>query len=235
MMVFERSVSISFSSKPFRASIEPRDRQLSKPMGIVSKVLVSGLFGLMCVFFAFPAFPADVTLAWDPNSEPDLEGYGVYYSKGAPGPPFDLFGYVTQEEFSDPANPTFTVTGLEKGAKYYFALTAFDSAGAESLFSDPVCAEVGDIIAPCSTETSIDSGGSSGGGSSAGGSSSGGSNSNGGGGCFIDAASADTARFNPQTAALTALGCIVAGIRITQRRFKRLWLLARSEADESRL
>ena len=220
-MLFQHSVAISALSKPFHASIKPQDRQLNKPLGHVFKVFGSGLFFLMLLFYAIPAFPADITLAWDSNSETDLEGYGVYFMKGAPGPPYDLFGNVTTAELSDPTNPTLTVTGLEKGARYYFALTAYDTAGNESNFSDAVCADVGDVIAPCSTENTGGGGGSSGGG--------------GGGGCFIDASSAGEARFNPETAALIALGCIVAFIRIAQRHFKRFLLFVRFKPDDNRL
>ena len=220
-MLFKHSVAISALSKPFRASIKPQDRQLNKPLAHVFKVFGSGLFFLMLLFYAIPAFPADLTLAWDSNSETDLEGYGVYFMKGAPGPPYDLFGNVTTAELSDPTNPTLTVTGLEKGARYYFALTAYDTAGNESNFSDAVCADVGDVIAPCSTENPGGGGGSSGGG--------------GGGGCFIDTSSAGVARFNPETAALIALGCIVAFIRIAQRHFKRFLLFVRFKPDDNRL
>jgi hypothetical protein len=34
------------------------------------------------------------------------------------------------------ATDTFTVTGLERSRTYYFAVTAVDSAGAESAFSN---------------------------------------------------------------------------------------------------
>jgi uncharacterized membrane protein YgcG len=199
----------------------------------------SVLFFLILLFSALPAFPADVTLAWDPNSELDLQGYGVYYQKGVAGPPYMLYGYVATDELNDSTNPTFTITGLEKGAQYYFALTAYDTAGNESNFSYAVCAEVDDVIAPCGTESLIDDGGgsdsssSSDESSSSGESSSGGSgtsNSGGGGGaCFIDTSSSDVTRFNPQTSALTALGCIVAFIRIAHRHFKRFLLFVRSE------
>jgi uncharacterized membrane protein YgcG len=143
------------------------------------------LSGCLCVlvllFLAAPALSADVTLAWDPNSEVDLEGYGVYFKLGASGPPYDLFGYVTLQELNDPDNPAFTVTGLEKGSNYYFAVTAYDTAGNESGYSTPVCAQIGDQILPC---TSASSGGSSGGSGVASGGSGGG-----GGGCFIETAS----------------------------------------------
>ena len=216
-MLFQYPAAISSYSNPHRASIEPQKGQLTKQGDRIFKMFGTGLFFLISLFFAIPAFPADVTLAWDPNSETDLDGYGVYYKKGAPGPPFDLFGYVTTDEFSDPSNPIFTVTGLEKGAKYYFALTAFDSVGTESNFSDAVCAEVGDVIAPCSTETPVGGGGSSGGGSSSGGG--GGSNN----GCFIDTLSADGGSFGPGMAAPIALACLAAFIRIAQRHSKRFF------------
>jgi uncharacterized membrane protein YgcG len=143
------------------------------------------LSGCLCVlvllFLAAPALSADVTLAWDPNSEADIEGYGVYFKLGASGPPYDLFGYVTLQELNDPDNPSFAVTGLVMGSSYYFAVTAYDTAGNESGYSAPVCAQIGDQILPC---TSASSSGSSGGSAVASGGSGGG-----GGGCFIETAS----------------------------------------------
>jgi uncharacterized membrane protein YgcG len=150
------------------------------------------LSGCLCVLvllvLATPALSADVTLAWDPNSEADLEGYGVYFKLGASGPPYDLFGYVTLQELNDPDNPSFAVTGLVMGSNYYFAVTAYDTAGNESGYSTPVCAQIGDQILPC---TSASSGGSSGGsaGASSGVASGGSGGGGGGGGCFIETAS----------------------------------------------
>jgi hypothetical protein len=109
------------------------------------------------------ALAAEVTLAWDPNSETDLAGYGIYFRKSTNGPPYDLFGYVTLADLQDANNPTFTLTNLEKGFQYFFAATAYDTDGNESDYSNSVCAEVSDNIELC--------GGGGGGG--------------GGGGCFI--------------------------------------------------
>jgi uncharacterized membrane protein YgcG len=150
------------------------------------------LSGCLCVlvllFLAAPALSADVTLAWDPNSEVDLEGYGVYFKLGESGPPYDLFGYVTLQELNDPDNPSFAVTGLVMGSSYYFAVTAYDTAGNESGYSAPVCAQIGDQILPC---TSASSSGSSGGsaGASSGVASGGSGGGGGGGGCFIETVS----------------------------------------------
>jgi hypothetical protein len=143
------------------------------------------VFGLALV--AVGAHAAEVTLAWDANGESDLEGYGVYCKAGTAGPPYDFFGYVALSDLADEGAPAFTVTGLQPGNRYHFAITAYDAAGNESAFSAPVCAEVGAVVTPCAAEatsatspppvnpssssTSIDSAGSAGGG--------------GGGGCFI--------------------------------------------------
>jgi hypothetical protein len=96
---------------------------------------------LLCLFIAAPAHAARVTLAWDPNSEADLAGYGVYYNSGTPGPPFNLFGSVTLNELKDRNNPTFRLGGLRPGY-YCFAVTAFDGEGNESDFSRAACAEI---------------------------------------------------------------------------------------------
>ena len=199
------------------ASFEYLLMNQKKILNAASRIFGAGLFFLIVLLSTVPGYAADVTLAWDSNSESDLEGYGVYFHKGTPGPPYDLSGYVTTDEFSNPTNPTFTVTGLDKGARYYFAVTAYDTDGNESYFSNSVCADVGDVIAPCSNTDVGGGGGSSGG-------------SGGGAGCFIEAASTDAARFNPWLVTLTALGCMVAGlIFVAKRRPRRfLPLLARN-------
>jgi hypothetical protein len=149
----------------------------------LQRLVLSGcLCVLVLLFLAAPALSADVTLAWDPNSEADLEGYGVFFKPGVPGPPYDFFGYVTLQELKDPDNPAFTLTGLEKGSRYYFAVTAYDTAGNESGYSASVCAEIGDQILPCTS-----SGGS--GGSSGGSVGSNGGSDRDGGGCFIETSS----------------------------------------------
>jgi len=46
--------------------------------------------GLLLVFTTSVS-AADVTIGWDPNSEADLLGYGIYYRKNPPNPPNLLF------------------------------------------------------------------------------------------------------------------------------------------------
>jgi len=83
---------------------------------------------LLILAFSVPAFAADVTLSWDPNSESDLAGYRLYYgtASGVYGMPITL-GIQT----------TFTITNLPPGT-YFFALTAFNTSGLESGFSNEV-------------------------------------------------------------------------------------------------
>jgi len=70
-----------------------------------------------------------VTLSWDANNEPNLDGYYCYYGtvSGTYGTPIDV-GNVT----------TYTVTGLTEGETYFFAVTAYGSPSDESGYSNEV-------------------------------------------------------------------------------------------------
>ena len=96
---------------------------------------------------------AQITLAWNRNSESDIAGYIVYY------------GYRSRyyTESIDVGNwPSATISGLVNGETYYLCVTAYDSQGIESDFSGeisytvPEGASTGD---PGSSGGSVDSGG----------------------------------------------------------------------------
>lgn len=98
-----------------------------------------------CVFVPRMASAAEVTLAWDPNSEAQLAGYKLYYDTDAPGAPYNGTGAtegpspitIPLSSLADPGNPQFTLRGLKSCAVHYFAVTAYDKdAGAESAFSN---------------------------------------------------------------------------------------------------
>jgi hypothetical protein len=72
---------------------------------------------------------AEVTLAWDANTEPDLAGYMIYYGFAS-----QSYDYVV--DVGDQA--TFTISDLEDGHTYYFAVTAYDTENLESDFSNEV-------------------------------------------------------------------------------------------------
>ncbi len=71
------------------------------------------------------------TLIWDPNIEPDLEGYNLFKSeKSDPnkwGEPIDTIE-KNNEEYID--------TGLDEETTYYYVITAFDEVPNESGFSN---------------------------------------------------------------------------------------------------
>ncbi|MBW2430530.1 MAG: fibronectin type III domain-containing protein [Deltaproteobacteria bacterium] len=78
------------------------------------------------LLFLFFVFCADVTVAWDANSESDLAGYMVYWG-------------TTSGDYSDSEDvgitTQHTITGLQDGVKYYFAATAYDHDKYESGYS----------------------------------------------------------------------------------------------------
>ena len=149
------------------------------------------LIPLLFVLCAVPlpvADAAQVTLGWDSNSEPDLEGYVVYRNTGSPGPPYDYANTLPEDELANPLHPKITLTGLNEGQEHYIALTAYNTDGVESRFSNDVCVEVvGGAIGACANSaSSVGSNGSNSGGGGGGSS----------GACFISSAGYDSATFS---------------------------------------
>lgn len=89
-------------------------------------LLLQYIFVVLIFGFNASAFAASANLSWDSNTEPDLSGYKVYFgtSSGNYGAPVNV-GNTT----------SYTVSGLGDGT-YYFVVTAFDTAGNESGFSN---------------------------------------------------------------------------------------------------
>lgn len=83
---------------------------------------------------------ATVQVTWNPNTEPDLSGYKLYHgtASGQYGEPIDV-GNVTGH--------VMEITP-EYGATYYFALTAYDTSGNESGYSDEATCFVPDGVKP---------------------------------------------------------------------------------------
>jgi len=71
-------------------------------------------------------FSAEVTLAWDPNTEPDLAGYKIYIG-------------VQSRQYSwiqDAGNRTQATLGnLDGNITYFLSITAYNTQGMESSFS----------------------------------------------------------------------------------------------------
>jgi hypothetical protein len=156
------------------------DRKSNRTPFLLCLVVVLTL--LFSPFYSSSCLAKKVTLGWDPNSEPDLEGYVVYRNVGSPGPPYKYADTLPEDDLADPLNPMVTMTGLNEKKEYYIAVTAYDTKGNESYFSDDVCVEiVNSVIENCSASLSF---GSS--------SSSGRSSSGSGGSCFVSAVAGDS-------------------------------------------
>lgn len=69
-----------------------------------------------------------VTLAWDPNPQPNVAGYRVHYGGSSRG-------YTNVIDMGCVTNAV--ISNLER-ARYYFAIAAYDTAGVESDLSDEV-------------------------------------------------------------------------------------------------
>lgn len=90
------------------------------------------LFTLLCGFSAKPQ-AASVGLAWDPNTESDLAGYKVYSGTASRNyTNVVTLGLVT----------TYTVTNVAYDITTFFAVTAYNTSGLESEFSNEVNALV---------------------------------------------------------------------------------------------
>src|SRR5437773_434191 len=88
-----------------------------------------------------------VTLAWDPNPEPDIAGYMLYYGIAS--------GVYTNSIDVGPV-VTFPVAGLAERATYFFVVTAYDVAGLESDPSNEVSFTVAGTNSPPSISAIAD-------------------------------------------------------------------------------
>ena len=170
----------------------PIRQQLRLRFNPKSIVLLNAMLFALCALPVPVADAAEVTLGWDSNPEPDLEGYVIYRNVGSPGPPYDYSDTLPEDDLVDPLHPKATLTGLQEGKEYYIALTAYNSDGDESDFSNDVCVEMinGAVEACTASYTRSASTASSSGGSS------GGSNSS----CFIDASAVESSIFSKMVA-----------------------------------
>jgi len=102
--------------------------------------LLRGILGcatLTCFVILSPAiaYCENVTLAWDANKESDLKGYNLYYGTASGNYTTDIdVGNTTQ----------YTISDLQDGVTYYFAVTAYNEADYESNYSAELSYTVGD-------------------------------------------------------------------------------------------
>ncbi len=84
------------------------------------------VFFMMC---ANAAYGFQLELAWDANSEPDIAGYKVHYGTISKN-------YVHRIDVGN--HQSATISSLEPGKTYYFAVTAYDIHDNESDYSDEI-------------------------------------------------------------------------------------------------
>ena len=179
---------------PLHRFIKPFSSQALKPSLFLRYATL--VLALLFLLIGASAYAADITLAWDPNSEPNLDGYTVYYSKDTQGPPYDYIGDLPLSDLPDPNNPYVTLTDLEERTNYYFALTAYDINGNESSFSSSLCIFIDGVVQECAPASEISGAAVSGGGSSSGGS------------CFIGSTSHNTGNVFTSPRNSMIIGCI---------------------------
>jgi hypothetical protein len=94
---------------------------------------------LIAILVVLPGYgySAQVTIAWDANSEPEVAGYKLHYGTSAGQYP----------SLSDAGGQTAcTLAGLQAGVVYFFAATAYDTYGNQSSYSQEVTFTVPSVV-----------------------------------------------------------------------------------------
>ncbi len=84
-------------------------------------------------FSVAESWAKDITLEWDPNTEPDLGGYIVHYGteSGAYDHSLDVGNFTSA-----------VISGLDPDLEYYFAVSAYNIDGEVSEFSNEVTTDL---------------------------------------------------------------------------------------------
>lgn len=99
----------------------------------MKRIFLAWLFILVLIPSLTFAAGGRATLSWDANTEDDLAGYKLYFgtAPGKYGPPVDVGKTAT------PLAPSH-ILNLAQDETYFFAVTAYDTSGNESGFSNEV-------------------------------------------------------------------------------------------------
>ncbi len=102
------------------------------------KIFLTMAFLLLLTAFQ-TARAEQVTIAWNPNTESDLAGYKHYYGTSS----------RIYDNSVDVGNQTsYTILNLVAGTTYFLAVTAYDTSGNESDYSNEITYTPIDIMPP---------------------------------------------------------------------------------------
>ncbi|MCK4793407.1 MAG: hypothetical protein KAV87_57290 [Desulfobacteraceae bacterium] len=107
--------------------------------GYTSLVII--LIAFLVLFAPITSYPADVTLSWEANIEPDLAGYRIYHREDG-----QIYDY--NQPAWEGSDTVCTIYSLNDSIKYCFVARAFDAAGNESGDSTEVCFQESNNNAP---------------------------------------------------------------------------------------
>lgn len=113
-------------------------------------------FIVLLILIPSLCFGASVSFAWKKNPEPDVVKYRIYCSliSGLYAEGYDENAAVVIDQYSE-NKTTATIEGLTPGLRYYFVITAVNSAGLESGFSNELAITIG-VDNPNPTTTAFD-------------------------------------------------------------------------------
>lgn len=93
------------------------------------RIILIAILLLVCT----PAIGGEIKIAWQPNTEPDLAGYFLYYGTEERPQRYRLdVGRQTQ----------YFLQNLEVGITYFITVTAADREGNESLFAERIAVRI---------------------------------------------------------------------------------------------
>lgn len=107
----------------------------------MTKIIKTIVLIISIVFLADFAYAESVRISWDSNSESDLEGYVVYYG---------TVSHSYTQSIDVGLTTDVDITDLSAETAYFFAVTAYDTSGNESDYSEEVS-----VYIPGEDDTSI--------------------------------------------------------------------------------
>ncbi len=108
---------------------------------ICPKLILSFILLFFALVSSQIALAAQIRLAWDPNTESNIEGYKIYYGTSSKS-------YIGSVDIGNVTK--YTLTGLTQGQTYYIAVTAYNNSNSESGYSIEVSGVATETTLPVS-------------------------------------------------------------------------------------